>query len=487
VREALLRLTADSVVYGLGQVLGRAVQLLLVPILTRVLAPGAFGVTELVQGYLQMAAIVLVLGMDGALARFFYQEPDRDARVRMVSTSLGFRLLTTGAAAAALAALATPLAAGLVGGTAYRKYVLLAAGMLPFTLLAMFASDVLRVTFQPRKYLVLNFLQTVLVTGLSVVFVVHLDRGPAGVLYGRLVGDALSAVLGLVLIRHNLVPVFRADVLRRMLSYGAPALPAAIGFGVIASLDRYVLQLTRTIEEVAVYAVALRFFSVMTFAASAFQLAYGPFAYARAGSPEAPRLFARVLAGYAAVGSFGALLVSSFAPEALAVLVPPEYAAAAVPALWLAFAAVALGAYTVTSIGIGLALRTELLGACAFSGAVACAVAHAVLTPRYGPPGAAVATLAGYGVTAVVTYRLAQRVHPVPYRGGLVLGLCALALILALAARPLAGAGAAGVAARIAVLAAFAAVCVWLRVWTERGAVARDRGSAGGPPRDPVA
>jgi O-antigen/teichoic acid export membrane protein len=38
-RDALRRLTADSVIYGLGQVLGRAVQLLLVPVLTRLLAP----------------------------------------------------------------------------------------------------------------------------------------------------------------------------------------------------------------------------------------------------------------------------------------------------------------------------------------------------------------------------------------------------------------------------------------------------------------
>jgi len=39
-REALKRLTAESVVYGLGQVGGRAVQLLLVPILTRALITG---------------------------------------------------------------------------------------------------------------------------------------------------------------------------------------------------------------------------------------------------------------------------------------------------------------------------------------------------------------------------------------------------------------------------------------------------------------
>ena len=68
-REAMKRLTGESLVYGLGQVGGRAVQLLLVPVLTRALSQGAFGVTELVVAYMQTAALVLVFGMDAALDR----------------------------------------------------------------------------------------------------------------------------------------------------------------------------------------------------------------------------------------------------------------------------------------------------------------------------------------------------------------------------------------------------------------------------------
>src|SRR5690349_13854172 len=90
-REALKKLGSESLVYGLGQVSGRAVQVLLVPVLTRVLTRGAFGVGELVNAYLQSAALLLVLGMDSALLRFLYEEPDRAARVRMISTSFIFR------------------------------------------------------------------------------------------------------------------------------------------------------------------------------------------------------------------------------------------------------------------------------------------------------------------------------------------------------------------------------------------------------------
>ena len=99
------------------RVAGKVVNFLLVPVLTRVLVPEQFGVSENVTQYTaSMLLLVLVLGMDGALARFFYEQPDRQTRVRMVSSSFLFRLLTGGSVALLLAAFATPLAGALLGG-----------------------------------------------------------------------------------------------------------------------------------------------------------------------------------------------------------------------------------------------------------------------------------------------------------------------------------------------------------------------------------
>src|SRR5258706_167984 len=420
------RLTGESLVYGLGQVGGRAVQLLLVPVLTRTLSQGAFGVGELVLAYLQTAALVLVFGLDGALARFFYQEPDRAARVRMVSTSFAFRAVVSCAVAALLALFAAPLAVQLLGGAAYRKYLLLGAATLPFTLLVMFANDVLRVTFQPWKFIALNIAQTALIAGVSLALVLGRGLGVAGVLYGRLAGDGLAALLGLVLIRHALRPGFDRAVLRRLLAYGLPLVPVAFAYGAITAMDRYTLQHRRSLEEVATYAVAIKFFAVVSMAVAAFQLPYGPFAYARAGL---------------------------FAPEALRVLVPAAYQEAAWPAVWLAFAAVAQGAYTVVSIGIGLALRTALLGWTAGAAALVAIAANLVLVPVYGPRGAAIATTPGYATSALLAHVVAQRVHPLPYGGLRAAGMWAVGLALALAGQQLAPPGPAGGAVKPLLLA----------------------------------
>ncbi|HEY2955778.1 MAG TPA: lipopolysaccharide biosynthesis protein [Candidatus Eisenbacteria bacterium] len=471
-RDALKKLTGESVVYGLGQAGGRAVQLLLVPVLTRLLDPGAFGVAELVTAYSQTAALILVFGMDGALARFFYHEPDREARIRMASSSLAFRLAVTTAVSLTIWIFAAPLAAHFVSGEVYRKYIRIGALSLPFTLIVMFGNDVLRVTFQPWKFITLNITQTVLVGGLSLWLVWAHHLGVAGVLYARLFGDAASALLALVLARHTLRPRFSRLALARMLSYGAPTVPAAFAYGAVASVDRFVLQRTRSLEEVAVYAVAIKFFTAVWIGISAFQLAYGPWAFARAHSPDGPRLFARAFGAYMAAAGLVAIAVGAFAPEVLAVLVPEPYRRAAWPAAWLAFAAVAQGSYTVASVGIGIALRTSLLSVGALSAAAASIAGNVLLVPRLGVAGAAIGTFLGYGTSAVVTYRVAQSVHPLPYRGGRLLSIYLLALALGLAAQTWGGHGAAGLVVKIAVMAAFALVCARLALWTERGAVA---------------
>ncbi|MFI5370080.1 MAG: lipopolysaccharide biosynthesis protein [Candidatus Eisenbacteria bacterium] len=471
VRAALRKLTGESLVYGLGQVSGRAVQVLLVPVLTRWLTPDVFGVADLVQAYSAFAVLVLVFGMDGALVRFFYREPDREARRRMVSTSLVFRVTVSLLASAAIALLAGTLSGGLMGSPSYRKYVLIGAATLPFTLLVLFENDVLRVTFQPWKFIVLNLVQTVVTGGLSLWWVVHERLGVAGVLYGKLFGDAVTTLVGLVFIRRSLAPRLDREVLGRLLRFGAPLVPAALAYGIITSADRWFLRRTHGLADVGVYAVALKFLTVVMMAVSAFSLAFFPFAHARAHHPEAGRLYARVLALYVAVASMLALAVGLFAPEVLSVLVAPGYRAAAGPALLLTFAAVAYGAYYVACLGIQLALKTSLLSASAATAAVAAVAVDAALAGRWGASGVATGTLVGNVVIAVSTYAISQSVYPLPYRGKRLLALFGLAVALALLAQRVAPAGAVGIAVKLGALAVFAAAALVLDVGRDRGAV----------------
>ncbi len=467
-REHLRQLTGESLVYGLGQAAGRGLQMLLVPVFTRVFAPDAYGVIDLVGLVGAIALLLVIMGTDAALARFFYDAADSEARRVMISTSALWRVGVCLAIAAALALGAPTVSHLLFDSPDYAKYVLITAWTIPFTAFYAFQNDVLRVTFQPWKFITLNLVNTLLVGGLSILFVVAWKKGVAGVLYGRLAGDALTALFGFALIRLQLAPRVDRAVLVRMLRYGAPLIPVAIASWIMQYADRWALAHFRDLAAVGIYAVAVKMGAAMMLAVSAFHLAWGPFAFARARHPDAARLFSRVLTLYVGVASVIALALGLFAQEALSVLVPGAYARAALPGGFLCFAAVAQGAYYIVALGATLAFRTDIVAWTSMAAAAVNVPLNILLVQHIGIRGVSLATTVGFVLSTMLLYAWAQRVHPIPFRGlraaflffaGVGTLLAGLALGHAVAAS--AGAGA-SVLARIAALLAYAALAAWV-------------------------
>jgi O-antigen/teichoic acid export membrane protein len=426
----LLKLTKESVVYGLGQAIARGLQMVLVPVFTHAFVPAEYGVIELLGVVTSIAAFLVVMGTDAALARFFYEPGDTAERQTLVSTLAVWRLFLSLSVAGILFAGAPVLSRFVLASPDYVKYVRIAALSLPFTVFVFFQNDVLRVTFQPWKFIALNVLDTVAVGGLSVLFVVVLHKEVAGVFYARLLGDALAALVGFVLIRHALVPRFRRVMLERAVRYGLPLVPAAVAFWAISYADRQFLLRFANLTEVGVYALAVKLGTLMLLGISAFQLAWGPFAYAHARDEHAGRLFARVLTLYVAVAAGLALLLGLVAPEALALVIPASYDGAATPGALLAFGVVAYGGYSIAGLGANLAFRTEFQAWAALVAAVVTILLAWALVRPLQLVGVAFATLAGYALSTILLYVLSQRVHFVPHRGLRALFLFTLALVL---------------------------------------------------------
>jgi O-antigen/teichoic acid export membrane protein len=117
-------------------------------------------------------------------------------------------------------------------------------------------------------------------------------------------------------------------------------------------------------------------------------------------------------------------------------------------------------------------LKTPWLGLSAGGAALVAIAANLLLTPRFGPEGAAAATTLAYMTSAGLTYVVAQRVYPVPYRGLRMMALFGVALATGLWLAGHAPAGAGGLALRAGAVLAFAGLCAITRVWKNEGAVA---------------
>ena len=369
------------------------------------------------------------MGTDSALSRFYYEAGDAERQRTLVGTLALWRAGLALLIAGLLWAFAPFLSRVILASPDYAKYVRITAWSLPFTVFVYFENDVLRTTFQPWKFFALNVVNTLAVAGVSILFVVVLKRDVSGVLYGRLAGDGLSALVGLVLIRHAFALRFDRPLLSRLLAFSLPLIPAAVAYWAISYADRWVLVHYTNLTLVGVYALAVKLSMVMVLGTSAFQLAWGPFAFEHARDPESGHTFSRVLTLYTAVASSLALAIGLFAPEFLAILAPASYHGAAAPGGLLVFGVVALGGYSLAGMGANLAFRTELTAWCSGAAAVITIGLALALVRSYGALGVATATLVGFASSTALLYMASQRVHPLPYRGLRALFLFALAVL----------------------------------------------------------
>jgi len=430
--EAITRLGKDSLLYGTGQMLNRAVQVVVVAVLTRAFPPEEYGVVDLVMTVSVLAILFTIFGMDAALARSFYEAPDQETRRQKAMTSALHRVIAGSLIALLLVIFARPVSVLLLRSPSYEKYVRLLGWSIPFSSFLAFCNEALRLTFQPKKFIWLNAFNAVLLGGLTLWFVQFLKLSVAGVFWAKLFADAASAIVGIVLVRHTLTRRGGSWAeFRDMIAYGAPLVPMALIYYALTYADRQVLLRFSTLNEVGVYGFAAKIATPVLMAIAAFQLAWGPSAFAAAREEGHGAVYSRVLNLYVAGGAAVALLIA-FAAPLLVKIAPASYERAWKPGGALALAAVANGAYYIVAVGVQLRRENGwLVLTTAIAAAVTIGLAILWVGP-WGVTGVSLAMLAGFSVSTALLYVVSQWRRPFPYQGLACLGLFVMAVALSI-------------------------------------------------------
>lgn len=435
------RLGRHSVVYGLGGVVSRILAVFLLPLYTRFLDREDLGAVGLVVALSAVLVTILRLGISSAFFRFYFESKDPAQRRLVVRTSFWFTMASATAGLAAGVALAEPVAdllgigdadlvrAGFVGIWAQMNYE---------QLTALFRAEERSTAF------VLASLANVAVTiGATVLLVVVWEQGALGVIVGNFTGTLAVYLALLGVHREQLGLQFSRPLLREMNRFGIPLVPAALALIAVNFSDRFFLVHLAGLDEVGLYEIGVRIASAMVLLLTAFRMAWPAFAYSIEDDGEARRTYAYVLTYLVVVASWLALALGLLAPWLVRLLTQPEFYAGERVVAPLAFGGMAYAAYIVMAIGVGRAKRTQFNWLITGLAAVVNVALNLLLIPPYGMMGAAVATVAAYGVMFVAMTWYAQRVFPVPYQWRRVLTAAGAAVALLLAGKAVGGLAAA--------------------------------------------
>lgn len=408
--EKLRRLGKDTALYGLGDALQKIINFLLFPIYARFLSKADFGLQDLILTTVIVISSILVLGLDSAAARHYYDAELPDERRNILSTWLWFELLLSVPTTLLLVLLAKPLCSLIFGDPSLSPYFCLGIASLPFALMAGVSMLTLRLTFQAKAFSILSA-SGVLIHGLAAIyFVVILGKGVMGVFVAYIFASVARAALGMLLTYKHFRYSLSKSWLKPMLYFGVPLVPASLSLWVLNYSNRYFLLSADTLSDIGLFSVGSRISSLLGFVIIAFQTAWGPFAFSLLKDKEiAGETYSKVLTYFILISLTLTVILSVLSREAIMILATDEYEQSAVLVPWLCYGAIAWGAYYIVGIGYSIAKKSYHTTLATLAAGLATTIFNFWLIPSWGIFGAAVASMIG-NFTAL-TYGLCVGQH----------------------------------------------------------------------------
>lgn len=411
----LRRLATTGAAYTAASILSKLIAVALLPLYTRYLTPADYGAAEVLFSAVVAASIVVRFGLIEAVLRFYYKDGEDPGRVVASSFAGLFWFATLGALLAL--PFATPLSEALLDRPAADLARISIAGLWVLTMFE-FLLTLFRLEERARAYFATTIVNVLVTIGLTVVLVVGADEGARGLLIGSYASGAAFVVGLIVLQRRRLSLRFAPGLLRRLLRFGLPTMPAEVSLYLLNFIDRIIIVRTVGLAEAGLYSLAVKFAQGVNVLVRGFQLAWPPLAYSIRDDEEARRAYATVVTLFVAGCAFvvtGMWLLARWIVRALAA---PEFFASYEAVGLIATAVTLYALYMVLVVILGRTGRTEFNFPATIAALAVNVVLNLLLVPPLGIVGAGIALVASYLVVVAVMYGFSQRLFPVPYQWG---------------------------------------------------------------------
>ena len=457
----LRQLAGQSFVYGLGGIVSKLVGIFLLPIYTKpqYVSQAGFGQVETVMAASSLLSIVCQFGLTTAMFRFCWDHREPDSRRRTIRTAFtAVMVLSTIAVLIGVAAI-DPISSGL---EVTRELALIGLAGLWVTIQYTIVTGIYRIEQRPTAFIVYSFINIAITIVLSIVFVIPLRMGAAGIMLGNFSGTYLTYFLLLWARRDMVGFTVNWPLLRQMLVFSLPLMPSGVALWALNLADRVQVQRLTTgtqlerSAQLGTYSAANKIALGIMLVISAFQTAWIPFANLIIDDGDAKRTYRAVLTYWSMVMAWGVVAITALSTPYIHLTMNPDWFGAVPVVPLLMSGSVLYGAYYILNIGVNRSKRTKMTPLVTGTAAAVNIGLNFWMIPKWGIVGAGWSTVIGFSVLVVLGWRNAQASYPVSYDFKRVLRIVALAaLFMVVLVELVPPIGIAGIGLRVLLVAIF--------------------------------
>lgn len=432
-------LASSSLIYGVGSILIRSLNLIVLPLYTRHLSLEEYGLVAVVTTLGALLNLLLPLSLYSAIPRFYFEAKTEEERRRLIGT-IWVAMIGFGFALAIFFELVgESVFKVLFPELSYEPYGRFAIWTSFFTLFSFTPLNIYQVREQPHNFVLWSGANLVCTVGLVLLFVVGFGQGAHGYLLGAFLASGLVAIPYALITLKLVDPAVNLKNLRKMLKYSVPLIPHGLASWGLTLADRTILQLFVPLSSIGLYSLGYQLGSIMVMVSGAMANAWIPYFFKQVadhGGGANARL-SKLVTYYVLATTVVAMLLCLFAKEVVLVLTADVYHAA-----WQLVPIVVIGyffnsLYFISSQFLLAKLKSHLLPITTVIAALFNLVLNFSFIPSYGIEAAAWSMLASFLIMFSLVFLAANKYFPFPYEygrifrvmlaGGVVIGLGYLA------------------------------------------------------------
>ena len=391
----------EGTVYTLAGFLAKGVSLLLIPVFTAYFTPVDYGVLDLLYVFSMFFNALFSFQLGQGLIRYMGEShEDKDMLKRLASSAFIFILVAYTAGALIALVFREPIM-NLLGipFQNYEKSYFLAVISIVLNGVFFFMSGHLQALRRKTEFAIASFLHALLGILSTYFFVIILDKCVNGVFYATIAIVPIVILYQFICLRKEYGLIFHQSLMKKLLKYSLPLIPAAVAYVLLSLTDRIFISYYLSKAELGIYSVGFKFSFAVSIVISGFSMALGPILYQRYHKEQTSNELAILLNWFIVIGLFVVSSMSIFADETVYIFTQrPYYPASDV--LPLLYFSVWFAGLAMFSPGMNLMKKTKWI-ACVVSIAALINVAlNALLIPKIGIKGAALATL----ISSMINY-----------------------------------------------------------------------------------
>jgi O-antigen/teichoic acid export membrane protein len=435
----LKKLAGQTVLYGMGSILPRMLNFLLVPLHTiNAYSREEYGVVTQLMAIVAVVNVVFMFGMETTFFRFSTKEgADRKKIFNIAQTVI---LMISVPASVLFIVFASPIASSFDISNHPEFITYLTLVMLIDAVVAIpFAQ--LRLTNQALKFATLKIINVAIIVGLNLYFLKVIYNPAVNVGYVFIANLAANSFFILFFLRElfSWRPALDKELTPVMLRYSYPIMLTGVAGMYNEMFSRLALEywlpgnfyssMTKK-EAVGVFGACYKFAVFMNLGIQAFRYAAEPFFFSNAANKNSPALFARIN-HYFIITCCAVLLGISINLDIIKYFIGEDFwlGISIVPILLLAY--LFLGVYYNFSVWFKLTDKTYYGTIITLGGAIITLAGNLVLIPLLGFMGSSWAALLCYFSMAAACYIIGQKIYPIPYAlgKGLAYIICTIGIV----------------------------------------------------------